>query len=47
MLLHFKNGADLEECPVPDEIRDELLEFHGDLLTHCGKETLTLLPSSH
>ncbi|XP_048357691.1 ryanodine receptor 1-like [Sphaerodactylus townsendi] len=36
MLLHFKNGADEEECPVPEEIRDELLEFHADLLSHCG-----------
>ncbi|XP_013925255.1 PREDICTED: ryanodine receptor 1-like, partial [Thamnophis sirtalis] len=36
MLLHFKNGADLEDCPVPEEIRDELLEFHNDLLAHCG-----------
>uniref|UniRef100_A0A8D2LE34 Ryanodine receptor 1 n=1 Tax=Varanus komodoensis TaxID=61221 RepID=A0A8D2LE34_VARKO len=37
MLLQFKNGADEEDCPVPDEIRDELLEFHTDLLSHCGK----------
>ncbi|KAH0631540.1 hypothetical protein JD844_005911 [Phrynosoma platyrhinos] len=36
MLLNFKNGADEEECPVPYEIRDELLEFHTDLLSHCG-----------
>ncbi|XP_060131529.1 ryanodine receptor 1 isoform X2 [Zootoca vivipara] len=36
MLLHFKNGADEEECPVPEDIRDELLEFHADLLSHCG-----------
>lgn len=40
MLLQFKNGADEEECPLPDEIRDELLEFHTDLLAHCGKEQL-------
>uniref|UniRef100_H9G5Z5 Ryanodine receptor 1 n=1 Tax=Anolis carolinensis TaxID=28377 RepID=H9G5Z5_ANOCA len=38
MLLNFKNGADQEECPVPEEVRDELLEFHADLLAHCGKE---------
>uniref|UniRef100_A0A8C5T3P3 Ryanodine receptor 1 n=1 Tax=Laticauda laticaudata TaxID=8630 RepID=A0A8C5T3P3_LATLA len=37
MLLQFKNGADIEDCPVPEEIRDELLEFHTDLLAHCGK----------
>uniref|UniRef100_A0A8C5SWT4 Ryanodine receptor 1 n=1 Tax=Laticauda laticaudata TaxID=8630 RepID=A0A8C5SWT4_LATLA len=36
MLLQFKNGADIEDCPVPEEIRDELLEFHTDLLAHCG-----------
>ncbi|XP_051788410.1 ryanodine receptor 1-like isoform X7 [Erpetoichthys calabaricus] len=36
MLLHFKHCPDEEECPVPDDIRDELIEFHNDLLTHCG-----------
>ncbi|XP_048224577.1 ryanodine receptor 1 isoform X2 [Perognathus longimembris pacificus] len=36
MLLHFKNGADLEECPLPEEIRQDLLDFHQDLLAHCG-----------
>uniref|UniRef100_A0A8C3HTL4 Ryanodine receptor 1 n=1 Tax=Chrysemys picta bellii TaxID=8478 RepID=A0A8C3HTL4_CHRPI len=38
MLLHFKQGADEEECPVPEDIRDELLDFHTDLLSHCGIE---------
>ncbi|KAH1181027.1 hypothetical protein KIL84_001961, partial [Mauremys mutica] len=38
MLLHFKLGADEEECPVPEGIRDELLDFHTDLLSHCGIE---------
>ncbi|TFJ99453.1 Ryanodine receptor 1 [Platysternon megacephalum] len=38
MLLHFKHGADEEECPVPEDIRDELLDFHTDLLSHCGIE---------
>uniref|UniRef100_A0A8D0QES3 Ryanodine receptor 1 n=1 Tax=Sus scrofa TaxID=9823 RepID=A0A8D0QES3_PIG len=37
MLLHFKDGEDEEDCPLPDEIRQDLLEFHQDLLTHCGK----------
>uniref|UniRef100_A0A8C3HUL5 Ryanodine receptor 1 n=1 Tax=Chrysemys picta bellii TaxID=8478 RepID=A0A8C3HUL5_CHRPI len=37
MLLHFKQGADEEECPVPEDIRDELLDFHTDLLSHCGE----------
>ncbi|KAL7980774.1 hypothetical protein Chor_001928 [Crotalus horridus] len=36
MLLQFKNGANIEDCPVPEQIRDELLEFHTDLLAHCG-----------
>ncbi|XP_066559872.1 ryanodine receptor 1b isoform X5 [Amia ocellicauda] len=36
MLLNFKHCPDEEECPVPDSIRDELLDFHNDLLTHCG-----------
>lgn len=38
MLLHFKNGADEEECPLPEEIQQELVNFHQDLLAHCGKE---------
>ncbi|XP_029091765.1 ryanodine receptor 1 [Monodon monoceros] len=36
MLLHFKDADDEEDCPVPEEIRQDLLEFHQDLLTHCG-----------
>ncbi|XP_073497742.1 ryanodine receptor 1 isoform X6 [Phyllobates terribilis] len=35
MLVNFKNMLE-EECPVPEEIRDELTEFHTDLLSHCG-----------
>ncbi|CAM5172876.1 unnamed protein product [Eretmochelys imbricata] len=38
MLLHFKHEADEEECLVPEDIRDELLDFHTDLLSHCGIE---------
>uniref|UniRef100_A0A8C3CTU5 Ryanodine receptor 1 n=1 Tax=Cairina moschata TaxID=8855 RepID=A0A8C3CTU5_CAIMO len=38
MLLQYKAGADEEECPVPEDIRDELLDFHNDLLAHCGIE---------
>ena len=38
MLLQFKNGADEEECPLPEEIRQDLVNFHQDLLAHCGKE---------
>uniref|UniRef100_G1KRA0 Ryanodine receptor 3 n=1 Tax=Anolis carolinensis TaxID=28377 RepID=G1KRA0_ANOCA len=33
MLLNFQLG---EDCPCPDEIREELYEFHDDLLMHCG-----------
>ncbi|GAB0190548.1 ryanodine receptor 3 [Grus japonensis] len=33
MLLNFQLG---EDCPCPEEIRDELYEFHDDLLIHCG-----------
>ncbi|XP_019482753.1 PREDICTED: ryanodine receptor 3 [Hipposideros armiger] len=33
MLLNFHLG---ENCPCPDEIREELYDFHDDLLTHCG-----------
>ncbi|NXH47069.1 RYR2 protein, partial [Dicaeum eximium] len=36
MLLNFKD--DKNECPCPEEIRDQLLDFHEDLMTHCGIE---------
>ncbi|XP_050626563.1 ryanodine receptor 2 isoform X1 [Macaca thibetana thibetana] len=36
MLLNFKD--DKSECPCPEEIRDQLLDFHEDLMTHCGIE---------
>lgn len=35
MLLNFKD--DKNDCPCPEEIRDQLLDFHEDLMTHCGK----------
>lgn len=35
MLLNFKD--DKNECPCPEEIRDQLLDFHEDLMAHCGK----------
>ncbi|PKK17314.1 ryanodine receptor 1-like [Columba livia] len=41
MLLQYKGGADEEDCPVPEDIRDELLDFHNDLLAHCGIELVT------
>uniref|UniRef100_A0ABM5FAI2 Ryanodine receptor 3 n=1 Tax=Pogona vitticeps TaxID=103695 RepID=A0ABM5FAI2_9SAUR len=33
MLLNFQLG---EDCPCPDEIREDLYEFHDYLLIHCG-----------
>ncbi|XP_007940911.1 ryanodine receptor 2 [Orycteropus afer afer] len=36
MLLNFK--GDKSQCPCPEEIRDQLLDFHEDLMTHCGIE---------
>uniref|UniRef100_A0A8I3Q8Q6 Ryanodine receptor 3 n=1 Tax=Canis lupus familiaris TaxID=9615 RepID=A0A8I3Q8Q6_CANLF len=33
MLLNFQLG---ENCPCPEEIREELYDFHEDLLIHCG-----------
>uniref|UniRef100_A0A8C3IPA6 Ryanodine receptor 3 n=1 Tax=Chrysemys picta bellii TaxID=8478 RepID=A0A8C3IPA6_CHRPI len=33
MLLSFQLR---EDCPCPEEIREELYEFHDDLLIHCG-----------
>ncbi|KFQ34583.1 Ryanodine receptor 2, partial [Merops nubicus] len=36
MLLNFKD--DKNDCPCPEEIRDQLLYFHEDLMTHCGIE---------
>ncbi|XP_068106648.1 ryanodine receptor 1 isoform X3 [Hyperolius riggenbachi] len=35
MLVNFKNIPE-EECPIPEEIQDELSDFHNDLLNHCG-----------
>lgn len=37
MLMNFKSIAEDEECPVPDEVRDALLSFHKNLLSHCGQ----------
>uniref|UniRef100_A0A8C3CY65 Ryanodine receptor 2 n=1 Tax=Cairina moschata TaxID=8855 RepID=A0A8C3CY65_CAIMO len=45
MLLNFKD--DKNDCPCPEEIRDQLLDFHEDLMTHCdgtldGSSDLTI-----
>ncbi|XP_061072692.1 ryanodine receptor 1b isoform X3 [Conger conger] len=36
LLTHFKHGPEEEDCPVPEEIRESLNEFHNCLLAHCG-----------
>ncbi|KAJ8269879.1 hypothetical protein GJAV_G00107820 [Gymnothorax javanicus] len=33
MLLNFSLG---EDCPCPDEIREDLYDFHDELRLHCG-----------
>ncbi|TSO67486.1 Ryanodine receptor 3 [Bagarius yarrelli] len=36
MLLNFTMG---EDCPCPEDIREELYEFHSELCLHCGIPT--------
>uniref|UniRef100_A0A668AWW8 Uncharacterized protein n=1 Tax=Myripristis murdjan TaxID=586833 RepID=A0A668AWW8_9TELE len=36
MLLNFKDEK--QECPCPEYIREQLLDFHEDLMIHCGIE---------
>ncbi|XP_067101321.1 LOW QUALITY PROTEIN: ryanodine receptor 2 [Osmerus mordax] len=36
MLLNFKEEK--QECPCPEDIREQLLDFHEDLMIHCGIE---------
>lgn len=38
LLTNFKHGPEDEECPVPEEVRDTLGEFHNDILLHCGQK---------
>ncbi|XP_030643358.1 ryanodine receptor 2 [Chanos chanos] len=38
MMLNFRE--DQPECPCPEGIRELLLEFHRDLMTHCGIESV-------
>lgn len=38
MLLNFKDEK--QECPCPEYIREQLLDFHEDLMRHCGKRPL-------
>uniref|UniRef100_A0A8K9UIP4 Ryanodine receptor 2 n=1 Tax=Oncorhynchus mykiss TaxID=8022 RepID=A0A8K9UIP4_ONCMY len=34
MLLSFKDEK--VDCPCPEHIREQLVDFHEDLMTHCG-----------
>lgn len=43
MLMNFKNCAEDEECPIPDEVRESMLTFHNALLAHCGQSLSTVL----
>uniref|UniRef100_A0A3Q3N6U1 Ryanodine receptor 2a (cardiac) n=1 Tax=Mastacembelus armatus TaxID=205130 RepID=A0A3Q3N6U1_9TELE len=36
MLLNFKDEK--QECPCPEYIQEQLLNFHEDLMRHCGIE---------
>uniref|UniRef100_A0A8K9UMA6 Ryanodine receptor 2 n=1 Tax=Oncorhynchus mykiss TaxID=8022 RepID=A0A8K9UMA6_ONCMY len=36
MLLSFKDEK--VDCPCPEHIREQLVDFHEDLMTHCGIE---------
>lgn len=49
MLMNFKNCAEDEECPIPDDVRESMLTFHTALLGHCGKcsETASRLQHKH
>nr|CAB3265843.1 ryanodine receptor 3 [Phallusia mammillata] len=37
LLLSFKSEDSEGECPLPDEIRDIVWNFHMDMLCHCGE----------
>lgn len=43
LLTNFKHGPEDEECPVPEDVRDTLGDFHNDLLLHCGEMFLLIL----
>lgn len=42
MLMNFKNCAEDDETPIPDEVRESMLMFHNALLAHCGKSSSTV-----
>lgn len=41
LLTNFKQCD--EDCPVPEDVRDTLGEFHNNLLLHCGEKILVSL----
>lgn len=41
LLTNFKQCDD--DCPVPEEVRDTLADFHNNLLLHCGEKILGAL----
>uniref|UniRef100_A0A3B3V5D2 Ryanodine receptor 1 n=1 Tax=Poecilia latipinna TaxID=48699 RepID=A0A3B3V5D2_9TELE len=36
LLTNFKHSPEDEDCPVPEDVRDTLANFHNDILLHCG-----------
>uniref|UniRef100_A0A3B3YZ38 Ryanodine receptor 1 n=1 Tax=Poecilia mexicana TaxID=48701 RepID=A0A3B3YZ38_9TELE len=36
LLTNFKHGPEDEDCPVPEDVRETLANFHNDILLHCG-----------
>ncbi|XP_072311661.1 ryanodine receptor 2 [Eucyclogobius newberryi] len=44
MLLNFKDEK--QECPCPADIREQLLDFHDDLMRHCELDEDTSLDRS-
>lgn len=45
MLLNFKDEK--QDCPCPEYIRDQLLDFHGDLMKHCGNVPVVSIGPAH
>ena len=44
MLKFRENGEDNEECPCQEEIRENLRNFHNNLLDHCKMPELNAEP---
>lgn len=43
MLLNFK--GEKQDGPCPEFIREQLLDFHEDLMRHCGQFHSTKCPN--